>query len=145
MRLLRAVLVGVIVLAIAATFVLQRKSDVASGESGSGPRSPEIEAEFGIRIVGASVTAAGGMVEIRYQILDAGKAESLSDETSPIVESHGKRFDVPALAGHGPGHLKAVAGRTSFVLLANTFGYLHHGDDVTIRVGDLELPDVTLE
>jgi len=108
------------------------------------PRSAGIEDRFGIRILGAYVTAAGGMVEIQYQVLDADKALGIADD-KPVLRAHGTVFDVDGLAGHGHGHHVPPAGRSGFVLLANTKGALHSGDVVSVLVGDLTLDGVVLE
>src|SRR6478672_235826 len=41
------------------------------------PVSPQIEATYGVRFTGVDVTAGGGMIQIRYQVLDSAKTEAI--------------------------------------------------------------------
>jgi hypothetical protein len=110
------------------------------------PRSSSIEDEFGIRILGAYMTAANGMIEIQYQVLDKDKAAGIAtDETSPVILAHDRTFDAPGLAGHGHTHHVPDAGKNGFVLLANSSGGLHEGDEVSVKLGDFVLDGVVLE
>ncbi len=109
------------------------------------PTSPAIEDRNGVRLLGAHLTAAGGMVQIQYQIIDPAKAVSIHDEgVSPVLDVRGIRFDTPAMKGHHS-TAKPVAGRTGYVLLANSLNLLHVGDQVSIVVGELALDGVILE
>jgi hypothetical protein len=110
------------------------------------PTSPAIEDRYGVRLLGAYVTAAGGMIEIEYQIIDPAMAGSIYDEgVSPVLDAHGARFDTLGMAGNGHSKETLVAGRTGHVLLANSRGLLHVGDQVAIVVGELSLGGVILE
>jgi hypothetical protein len=108
------------------------------------PTSPEIEATYGVRFTEVNVTAAGGMIQIRYQVLDSGKAGAIHDEeaTPHILDARGTDFSLPGMPGHTHiGPVKA-AGTTDFVLLANAGGEVKHGAVVTIKMGKLELHNV---
>ena len=111
---------------------------------GAVPSSAEIEATYGVRVVGVDVTAAGGMIQIRYQVLDPDKVDAIHDTSvSPIVVGgDGTLYDAPGMAGHS--HLGRVggAGSTNTILLANSRGGVHPGDQVTVRIGELELHHV---
>lgn len=118
----------------------------ASARTSTMPSSPAIEARYGVRLLGAYVTAAGGMVQISYEIIDPDKASSIHDDAvSPVLEMRGIRFDTPGLVGHGHSKETPVAGRTGYVLLANSLGLLHVGDQVSIVVGESSLGGVILE
>jgi hypothetical protein len=140
---------SVVLLAIAAVvvwMVASRTTTTADASSSAMPTSSAIEDQYGVRLTGAYLTAAGGMVEIGYQILDGDKAVAVhTDAVSPIVEAGGVTFDAPGLAGHGHSKTTPVAGRNGFVLLANLGGQLKVGDRVSIRMADLTLDDVILE
>ncbi len=109
------------------------------------PTSPAIEDRYGVRLLGAYITAAGGMVEIEYQIIDPAAAASIhDDDVSPVLDVRGIRFDTPGMVGHGHSKETPVAGRTGYVLLANSLGLLQVGDQVSIVVGELSMSGVTL-
>jgi hypothetical protein len=109
------------------------------------PTSPAIEDRYGVRLLGAYITAAGGMIEIEYQIIDPAAAASIhDDDVSPVLDLRGIRFDTPGMVGHGHSKETPVAGRTGYVLLANSLGILRVGDEVSIVVGELSMGGVTL-
>lgn len=135
-------------LALVAVFVwseARADGDTSAARTAAMPTSPAIEDRHGVRLLGAHLTAAGGMVQIQYQIIDPAKAESIHDEgVSPVLDASGIRFDTPGMAGHGHSKETPVAGRTGYVLLANSRGLLHIGDQVAIVVGELSLGGVIL-
>jgi hypothetical protein len=146
-KVLLAVMAGMLAIT-AGAWISSHRTDASNGPATSHevPRSATIEDEFGIRILGAYMTAANGMVEIQYQVLDAGKAGGIAaDDTSPVIQAHGTTFDTPGLSGHGHTHRIPTEGQRGFVLLANTEGGLREGDPVTVKVGDLLLEGVVLE
>jgi hypothetical protein len=108
------------------------------------PTSAPIEAKYGVRFVGVDITSAGGMIQVRYQVLDSAKAGAIhSEEATPtIIDSSGTKYNLPGMPGHT--HIGPVkkAGTTDFVLLANARGGVKAGSTVTLRMGDLELHDV---
>ncbi|MCU1378492.1 MAG: hypothetical protein JWN29_1475 [Acidimicrobiales bacterium] len=108
------------------------------------PTSPAIEHTYGVRFTNLVLTAADGIVELRFQVLDASKAAALHDAgTEPYVTVHGARLETPAMGGHGHAS-ETAAGRAGYLLLSNTGHAGHAGDEVTVHVGDLRLDHVTL-
>lgn len=108
------------------------------------PTSAAIEAKYGVRFIGVEVTSAGGMIQIRYQVLDSAKTQAIHTEeaTPTVVDGAGNEYNLPGMPGHA--HIGAVktAGTTDFVLLANAKGGVKSGVTVTIRIGGLELHGV---
>jgi hypothetical protein len=110
------------------------------------PTSVELEDTYGIRVVGVDLTGSDGMLQLRYQVLDADKAHAVHDEaTAPVVIVDGRTLAEPGIAGHG-GHKVAVdAGAAGVVLLANTDHAVARGDVVTLRMGDLRLDGIQVD
>ncbi len=108
------------------------------------PVSAEIEATYGVRFIGVDVTAGGGMIQIRYQVLDSAKTEAIhGTELAPvIIDSRGTTYADPGMAGHSHVGKTQAAGTTDYILLANAQGGVTAGAVVTIKVGDLELANV---
>lgn len=107
------------------------------------PASPAIEEKWGIRINQVAVTASGGLVDLRYTILDSDKAHAMMDslDTIPKIDVPGK--DVTIMLESAPHHHNLIdAGRSSFQLMVNRKGVLHSGDLVTVVIGDLRLEQV---
>jgi hypothetical protein len=111
------------------------------------PTSAEIEATYGIRFTGVGVTAGGGMIQIRYQVLDSDKVEAIhgTDLAPVIVDSHGVMYADPGMVGHSHVGKVQSAGATDYILLADARGGVQQGSVVTIKVGDLELRKVPVE
>jgi hypothetical protein len=81
------------------------------------PVHPEIEERFGVRFTGVYVVARGGMIDLRYRVLDAGKAKNFGHftETSPmlIAEDSGKTIEVTIMMLHNH---RVEGGRVYYIL-----------------------------
>jgi hypothetical protein len=118
-------------------------SDDSSGGT-TMPVSAAIESQFGIRFTSVGITAGGGMIELRYQVLDSIKTQVVHDaETAPfVVRSDGRKFADPGMQGHSHIGKAKAPGTYDYILLANSQNGLQPGDHVTIKVGTLELRNV---
>ena len=109
-------------------------------EPGDMPSSAEIEEKFGVRFSYVAVTADGGMVELRYRVIDEGKAANFGHytETSPmlVAEDSGKVVDVTIMGLHNH---RVEPGRTYYVLYRNTGNAIQSHRPVTIAIGDMKL------
>ena len=116
----------------------------ATASAAGMPTSAAIEAKYGIRFLGVDVTSGGGMIQLRYQVLDADKAEAIHDaDIAPfVVASNGKKFADPGMVGHSHVGKTRAAGTSDYILLANAGGGVKPGSIVTITVGGLELRKV---
>ena len=114
-------------------------------EPGTMPLSQEIEDKFGVRFTFAAVTAGGGMVELRYRVLDEGKAANFGHytETAPLIiaEDTGEIVDVTIMGLHNH---RVEPGRMYYVLYRNTGGAVQSHRPVTIAIGDLKLEHVVV-
>jgi hypothetical protein len=112
-------------------------------EPGTMPLSAEIEEKFGVRFTFVAVTAKGGMVELRYRVIDEGKAANFGHytETAPmlVAEDTGKIVDVTIMGLHNH---RVEPGRTYYVLYRNTDNAIESHRPVTIAIGDLKLEHV---
>jgi hypothetical protein len=108
------------------------------------PISAAIESTYGIRFTGVDVTAGGGMIQVRYQVIDSAKTEAIhgTDLAPYVVDGRGTKYADPGMVGHSHVGKTLAAGRTDYILLANAMGGVKHGSTVTIKVGDLELRGV---
>jgi hypothetical protein len=112
-------------------------------EPGTMPVNSEIEQKFGVRFAFLAVTADGGMVELRYRVVDEGKAANFGHytETAPmlIAEDTGEIVDVTIMGLHNH---RVEPGRMYYVLYRNTGNAIQSHRPVTIAVGDLKLEHV---
>jgi hypothetical protein len=117
------------------------------------PASPAIEDRWGIRITQLALTADGGLVDLRYQIIDPDKALPLIEaenanpqEQQPpmalVAEDSGVRITAIALM---PPHHDLVAGRTQFLIFHNSQDAIRPGRPVTLAIGDLRLEHIVVQ
>jgi hypothetical protein len=108
------------------------------------PTSAAIEAKYGIRFLGVDVTSGGGMIQVRYQVLDSDKTEAIhtADVAPFVIDDSGKRYADPGMVGHSHVAKTQAPGTSDYILLANARGSVKPGAIVTIQVGDLELRNV---
>ena len=96
--------------------------------------------QTGVRPVHVALTGGGGLVDVRYQVVDAEKATAAHDPKRPpslIDEASGKPVDQTWM-GHS--HAQAFHSGTSyFELLINSRGRLERGSEVTLVFGDARL------
>jgi hypothetical protein len=110
---------------------------------GTMPVSEEIEEKFGVRFTFLAITAEGGMVELRYRVIDEDKAANFGHytETAPMLvsEDTGKIVDVTIMGLHNH---RVEPGRTYYILYRNTGGALKSGRPATIAIGSYKLEHV---
>jgi hypothetical protein len=112
-------------------------------EPGTMPVSLEIEQKFGVRFTFVAVTGKGGMVELRYRVIDEDRAANFGHytETAPmlIAEDTGEIVDVTIMGLHNH---RVEPGRQYYILFRNTGQAIRSHRPVTIAVGDLKLEHV---
>ena len=135
------VVVGMLVLLFTA-LVLTRPSADAAGPYRV-PHDPRIEDRLGIRVERAAVVADGGIVEIRYTVLDGQKASRFQNDTHhpPVLRSERRRGDVYRAALMKQGH-DLRPGQTYYILYLNNGGAIRSGDTIDIDAGGIHLQHV---
>jgi hypothetical protein len=115
------------------------------------PTSPQIEQQWGVRVVLVQLLADNGLVEMRYLVVDANKAAKLhADSTSlaliPWMKVEGTGLSIKSQSvmyhfQHGVG--QGLDGRTYSIIYGNANNALHAHATVTIVMPDgLELQHV---
>jgi len=142
-----------LVAAAASVFVLPILLAVALTVFGvPGPRSNEeiaaarivtaedMESEYGIRVRLIAVTADGGLVDVRFTVVDKDKAENIlhDDTVQPdlYVESTGTVIRPPSGMRHT---VNILDGGTYFLLYSNPGGKVQAGTPVSVVIGDVRL------
>ncbi|HEY7489521.1 MAG TPA: hypothetical protein VIH59_00210 [Candidatus Tectomicrobia bacterium] len=104
------------------------------------------EEATGVRLRWIAMTAGGGMIDLRYQVLDPDKALIVHDKERPpriIDEATGRILSRPWMAhAHKRGQRTAV---TYNQLLMNSGGILKRGSQVTVVIGDARLEHVVVQ
>jgi hypothetical protein len=114
--------------------------------AGATPVSPEIEAGYGLRLQRATMAVQGGLVDVRFTILDTVRAEPvighLSRERVKLVdESTGRVLDTRTMT---PGDSNLKAGEGYYMLFRNSGGLLHRGSRIAVAIGKFRLGGVTV-
>lgn len=114
------------------------------------PLSP-IETQWGIRLQGIRLSAAGNLLDFRYRILDVDKAQALVDRKSQpylMNQMNGTRTSVPTTPTLGAlrqSSQKPLADHTYFILFANPGRQIKTGDKVTVTIGDFKAENLMVE
>ncbi len=104
----------------------------------------ELESEYGLRVRLIGVTAAGGMVDVRFKVMDPLKAEKIlrDPEMLPrlIVGKTVLQTTPPDLDS-----IKLEQGGIVFMLFPNSGGAVQPGAPVTIAFGNLRLEAISAQ
>jgi hypothetical protein len=104
-------------------------------------------ARYGIDVTLVAVTAAGGLIELRYQVVDPDKADRVVHDRALapalVVEGTGQTLVMAAPPHHHGAELQL--GGTYFFLMANARNAIHRGDEVTLVIGDARLEHITAQ
>ena len=100
----------------------------------------------GVKIVYVAVTGGGGLVDLRYQILDPNLAAAVHDEDTPpilIDEATGLVVDQLLM-----GHLHSGdfnAGQTYYLIFENPGSIVQSGSKVSVLLGDAEVDHIIVK
>jgi hypothetical protein len=112
------------------------------------PESQEVESKNGLKIRGAELVGDGGLLYVRYTVLDPDKAEKVKKgegtANGPSIENKKNKKVLSATGGMKHDH-KLRAGQTDFVLYQNTGGAVKKGDTIDITIGGSTLSKVPVE
>ena len=110
------------------------------------PAAPSaLETRYGIQITQIGLTAADGLVDVRFKILDAAKARKVLGDpanTPVLIAGNSPPLSPPHHALHGA---KFGDGLVYFILYPNVRGAIKHGAEVTVAMGDVRLGPVTVQ
>ena len=106
------------------------------------PPPSALESQVGIQIAHVGLTASGGLVDLRFKVLDAAKARALlgNPANAPMLIAG----DMPPLmAPHKALHgAKYGQGQVVYILYPNLRGAIKPGAEVTVALGDTRLGPV---
>jgi len=106
---------------------------------GTAASAAAIEAAWGVQVKQIGVTADGGLIDLRFTIIDPDKAGPLfSVDKRPrlIVEDSGALVD---RLMHPPHAVEFAPGQVHYLLYNNTNGAIKRGAAVSVVLGDLRL------
>ena len=130
----------VVVLVVGGALLVRRwtapaKEDVRAGTTAV--TAEQLAATYGIDVDLVAVTAAGGLVEFRYQVVDPDKADQMIHDPdllpTIVVEGTGATLVVSTPHHHAT---QLQLGGTYFFLLANAHNAIRQGSLLTLVIGD---------
>ena len=121
-----------------------RASRAASAQPGFVPITQSaLEEDYGLRVQLVAVTAAGGLVDLRLQIVDADKAEAFLKDSANIPALHvGDDVILRTSEAAAEQDIQFEDGKSIFVMFPNSGNILKPGDPVNIIFGDLQLETI---
>jgi hypothetical protein len=147
-RLAGAAAGAALILAGVAAYTLSHSSGVAGARANEEPPvvSPaEFERLSGVRIVRVAISGDGGLVDLRYQVIDPTAADSIHDPDSPL-ELVDERTGVVVnelFMGHAHhGQLKVA--QTYYLIFNNPGTLLRTGTRVTVQLGAARVAHVAV-
>jgi len=122
----------------------------AGNKQDANPGPSAMEEQWGIKIQGVRLSAAGYMLDFRYRVLDPEKAANLNNRRIKphlLDEESGAKLIVPSPPKVGPLRTsnRAMADRTYFILFANPAKFVKAGKKVTVVIGDFRTGKLTVE
>lgn len=105
-----------------------------------------IESKYGIIITRVTPSFGGGVIDLRYKVLDAEKSsEYMHDpETMPVLLVEGRGVRIPP-SERVHDNMTHLAGVGYYILYSNPNGVVHSGSKITIEFGDIQLKHVIVE
>lgn len=106
------------------------------------PAPSALEAQYGVQIVQVGLTASGGLVDLRFKVLDAAKARALlgNPANAPVLIAG----DKPPLSPphHALRGARFGQGQVVFILYPNLRGAIQPGTEVMVAMGNARLGPV---
>jgi hypothetical protein len=143
--------VGVLGFRLSTQHTASHPATTAAGHFVPLPSSPAIETGWGIRFTGVLIEADRGIIDIRYQVVDAAKSgrihggkagvdpqAQLANLPALVLESSGKKITATSAMMHFEHfHFQTeLVGNTYSILYGNSGGLLHIGDKISIHMAD---------
>jgi len=100
----------------------------------------------GVRLKQVSVTGGGGLLDVRFQVVDPDKAVAVHDaETPPAIidEATGLVINQMLMDHRRSGTLKPAV--TYYMVFENTANWVHRGSKVSVLLGDALVEHVVVK
>lgn len=134
-------------LALAAWMIGSQFRANGGGQDPAAEQRAAFEEATGVRLVRVAVTAGGGLIDLRYQVLDPDKALSVHDKDKPptvINEATGQIANQSWMPHHS-GSKRLHTAVTYYDLLNNPKKIIARGKPVTVVIGGTRLEHVIVE
>jgi hypothetical protein len=137
----------VFLLALLIWMIISRNPATAGQPPAADPQAiAAFEAATGLRLSHVAVIGGGGLIDVRYQVIDPDKALIVFDrEQRPTIvdEATGTAASTPWMDHSHAASLRA--GQSYYLVLSNPGGVIKPGRAVSVVIGDLRLEHVTVQ
>jgi hypothetical protein len=148
-------LTGVVV-AVAGALLVPRLLHGSGGDPGAASAVPaawgrpavsaaRLVDRSGVKITQVAVTGGGGLVDLRYQVVDPDRANALHEPSTPpaVVDERSGLVVHELLMSHShTGPFKA--GVTYYLVFNNPGNWVRHGSKVTVLLGNAQVEHVVV-
>ena len=100
----------------------------------------------GVRLIRVAVTGGGGLLDLRYQVVDPSKAVAVHEAETPpaIIDERTGLVLNRLLMGHAhQGQLKPAV--SYYLVFENTGNWVRRGSEVTVLLGDAQVEHVVVK
>ena len=100
----------------------------------------------GVRVVHVAMSGDGGLVDLRFQVIDPDTANVVHEPSYPpeVVDEDSGVVVSELLMGHRHSG-RMLAGQTYYLIFSNPGNLVQRGDHVTVVLGNARLPHVPVE
>jgi hypothetical protein len=105
----------------------------------------QLEQEYGVRLDVVGLLASGGLLELKFQVIDADKATALFGEVEdmPVLAVEGTSAVLQS--SKGMKHwLTLLSGASYFFLYGNVGNAVHEGSQVAFVINGVRIPHLTV-
>jgi hypothetical protein len=132
------------------TAAASRQAMASASASAARPSRPlpspsALESQSGIQIAQVGLVASGGLVDVRFKVLDPAKVRALLGKPAnapQLIAGDKPPLLPPHQALHGA---KYGPGQIFYILYPNQRGAVQTGSEVSVAIGDLRLGPVTVQ
>lgn len=110
------------------------------------PTSVALETKAGVKVVRATIAGDGGLLDVRYQVLNAPNAQYWFANTSkpPKLLDLRSGLVISRVAPMRDAHQQRP-GQTYFLIYQNSGGAIHRGDKINLTVAGVTLRGIPVE
>lgn len=145
-----AVIAGVLVVPLALAFGITWTAPGLAGAARAADAqvvsAADMEQEYGIKVTLVAVIAAGGLIDLRFTVVDKGKAEHFLHDSATLpalyVESSGAVLRTSRAKAH---KMTVLDGASYFVLYPNSGGAIQAGTGVSVVIEGIRLAPVAAQ
>lgn len=127
---------------------IESAADVSAPYCGEPLGMAQLRETYGLELVRATVSAGGGMIDLRYQVLVPDKAEpiltAMSQRFIIIDEETGLTAGTASVAKIGELNQRPHESGTAFALFGNPGGVIRSGNTILVVAGDTALGRLTV-